>query len=583
MTTSRLSFRTRILLVVLVVALGPLALAGLWITGSTARTGRALVESRIEEALQESLGVVAANWIDRRSALWTFAESGAVREALAEPPATSGELDWLSVSGALGPGMVSVVIRDITGSPVREVTPPPELAGPLDDLEGFTTEVAVPVWEDRFAEVPLGEVAVEYSGDAFLALGQLPPSAAGMVVVLQDRSTGRLLQASPVDPATMTGSEFQWGGERWLLARRSLQDPPLDLVVAAPLSPFTVPFREASRQSVLLILVVTALGLVLAWGLAMRLTGSLEELSEAADAVARGDLSRRVDVAETDEVGRLADAFNTMTENLERTLEELSSRESLAAVGEFAASLAHEVRNPLTAVRIDLQRVVGELPQDSPLREPQERALQEIQRLNETVERTLVAARSGGRKQEPFDLRDPLRAAAHAATPAFQDRRAHLSVELGERPVFVSGDAGALEQLALNLLLNAAQALGAGGKAWIRIDEPTDGDGDGGRGAGGAGDGDGDGDGKAKADAGPDRMAAFTVGDAGVGIPQDLQERVFEPLFTTTPEGTGLGLTIARRIVRAHGGELQLESAPGEGTRIWVGLPASIRPVGPNH
>jgi signal transduction histidine kinase len=106
----------------------------------------------------------------------------------------------------------------------------------------------------------------------------------------------------------------------------------------------------------------------------------------------------------------------------------------------------------------------------------------------------------------------------------------------------VRGDQAGLEQLFLNLIQNAAQALRPGGKASIRVVVEDD-------------------------------AITVTVSDDGVGIPEDLQERVFDPLFSTRSEGTGLGLTIARRIAEAHGGGMELEGGPGEGTRVRVRVP----------
>ena len=229
--------------------------------------------------------------------------------------------------------------------------------------------------------------------------------------------------------------------------------------------------------------------------------------------------------------------------SLRRTLSELADRERLAAVGEFAASLAHEVRNPLTAIRIDLQRVEERLPSDSPLREPQSRALKEISRLDATVSEALDVARTGRWRIGVVDLRAPLRAAADAAAHAFTERQATLDLTgLSDRPLVVLGDASALEQLFLNLFLNAAAALGPGGRAWIEVgEEPAD--------------------------------AVVAVRDSGTGIAPEMLDNVFQPLYTTRPDGTGLGLTVARRIVDEHGGQIEIESAVGQGTTVRVRVP----------
>jgi signal transduction histidine kinase len=346
----------------------------------------------------------------------------------------------------------------------------------------------------------------------------------------------------PFDPSLLGVEEFNWAGQRWIASARTLRDPPIRIVAAAPLTPFTQPFEQAARRGSILLLAVTLAGLALAALLANRLTRSLARLSAAAESVSRGDLQQRVEVHRDDEVGRLAQAFNTMTESLRRTLDELASRESLAAVGQFAASLAHEVRNALTAVRVDVQSVQEELPADSPLGTAQERALREIVRLDETVSKALEVARTGEMRVERVDLREPIGAAANAAMPLFRERTAGLAMQLGDAPLPVAGDSGALEQLFLNLMQNAAQALEPGGEATVA--------------AGAKGE-----------------RIEVTVSDNGTGIPERELSRVFEPLFSTRPEGTGLGLTIARRIAVAHRGTLELESEAGKGTTVTVQLP----------
>lgn len=173
--------------------------------------------------------------------------------------------------------------------------------------------------------------------------------------------------------------------------------------------------------------------------------------------MAHGRLDQRVDPRGPDEVRRLGAGFNAMTENLEATLEAMARQKSLAEVGAFAAELAHEVRNALTAVR-------------------------------------------------------------------------------------VNGDASALQVLFTNLLLNAGEASPAGGVVEVA----------------------------ARAEAG---HVVVEVRDRGAGIPRDQLARVWEPLYTTKPGGTGLGLPIARQIARGHGGTLALENGPDSGLTSRVRLP----------
>jgi two-component system sensor histidine kinase AtoS len=166
-------------------------------------------------------------------------------------------------------------------------------------------------------------------------------------------------------------------------------------------------------------------------------------------------------------------------------------------------------------------------------------------RLNETVSDTLRLARSGALGSSPISLNEPVRAAVAAAGPIFKHHRARLEVDLGPTTLNVNGDSGALEQVFLNLLQNAAQALGPdGGNVTLTGSAEKGG-------------------------------IAISLQDDGAGMTAGVMEQVFEPLFSTRPEGTGLGLTIARRIVDAHGGEISFESTPGSGTLVRVWLPLS--------
>jgi signal transduction histidine kinase len=219
-------------------------------------------------------------------------------------------------------------------------------------------------------------------------------------------------------------------------------------------------------------------------------------------------------------------------------------RDALAAVGELAAVLAHEVRNPLTSIRIDLQHVEERLPPDSPLRASLGRALREVHRLDRTVNGVLRIARSGAIAPGLVDLRVPVRRAVEVALAAFDQRAARLrSSRFTGASVPVLGDEAALEQVFLNLLLNAAQALAPGGEARVAV-------------------------------ALRGRLARVEIRDGGTGIPADRLARVFDPFYSTRRDGTGLGLSVARQIVHAHGGTIAITSEDGTGTTVVVELPA---------
>jgi two-component system, NtrC family, sensor histidine kinase HydH len=215
-------------------------------------------------------------------------------------------------------------------------------------------------------------------------------------------------------------------------------------------------------------------------------------------------------------------------------------------MGQMAASLAHEVRNPLTAIRIDLERANERLPEGDPVAVLVRRALRDIERLDTSVTDTLGLARSGRVEPAAIALAEPLAAAVAAAAPRFAERGAVLEAPTApDQTPAVMADATALEQLFLNLLLNAADALPPGGRAGVNVEVAPE-------------------------------TVKVVVWDEGEGMTPETRDRVLEPFFSTRSHGTGLGLPIANGIARAHGESLHVASEPGQGTRVTVTLRPTV-------
>jgi signal transduction histidine kinase len=540
------SFRSRILAIVLVVAVLPLGVLGFWLTRATGRAGEALLRQRLEQALGSATEQIGSGWIRRRSELLDLAALEAVRAGLRSGgtlAAPREALEWLERH----PRQVQRLgLRGADGALRWSLEDPASRVDGNLELPGLP--ITLDVYDGAFG-ARLGVL------EAVLAipslLGAATPPVAGMVLGASDPALGTPLLPLPFDPGLLEQDRFALAGDEWLAARRVLAEPAIQLVAAAPLNPFTEPFERTARVGALLLAGMALLGLLLAHLLTGRLTRSLERLAATAEAVTHGDLERRIEPAGADEIGRVAAAFNSMTGSLRRTLAELADRRALAAVGELAASLAHEIRNPLTAIQVDLQRVEELLPlEDQPARELQARALAELRRLDRTVAGVLQAARTGKVESAPVDLLASLHAAARAAGPALEGAGAQCELPPHDAaPLEVKGDADALEQLFLNLLLNAAQSVSPGGRIVVRICRE-------------------------------DGFAEVLVQDDGAGIPASELERVFEPLYTTRAGGAGLGLAIARRLAEAHGGSISLASTPGEGTTASVRIPLAEPPAG---
>ena len=528
------SLRRDFTLILLTLVIAPLGLIGVWLARATARAGEELLRTRLEMTISRVASEVGSRWVRTRSAVLSVAERDEVRRAFQSERPVPGD------ASLLPDGVRVLRLEDTTGT----VHWSARRDGAAGDPAGAAAVVAVPIFAAGGARVGVARVSVS----AAALLGPPAPTAAGVAVGVFDRSSGAALAPLPFPGALARTPRFTLGSETWLAARRPLAEPPLEVIAAAPLGDYATPFEQAARRGLLVLAVVAVLAFIAAAVVTRRTTRSLERLGRTAEAITRGELGLTVE-AEGGEVGRLTGAFNAMSSSLRETMRELARRESLAAVGEFAASLSHEIRNPLASIRLDLQRVQEKLDSASPLHPPLARALGEVDRLNRTVSGALRVARSGQVTLERVDLLRPLDAAVHAAGPELAQHGATLAVELPDEPaMFVEGNAAALEQLFLNLLLNAAQATNEGSRVTVRV--RRDG-----------------------------AVIETVVRDTGVGIaPGDLA-RVFEPFFSTRGDGTGLGLAVVRGVAAAHRGEVTIESTTGLGTAVRVRIPAVVPPA----
>ena len=300
--------------------------------------------------------------------------------------------------------------------------------------------------------------------------------------------------------------------------------------------------ERAARRWTLLFLVGAPL---LAAGIGLSIYRSVARpvarLREGAARWAAGDLDARVEIATQDEFGALAGQFNAMTRSLQDHQGQLIQSEKLAGIGRLAAGVAHEINNPLAVilgyVRILRRKADGELAADLGVVED------EAVRAQVIVEGLLDLSRPLAISPEPVDLAALCREVVTRLDET--GRLAGARVEVAGQAQ-VEGHPQKLRQVVLNLVKNAAEAAGAGGRVGIDLSAP----------AGGG--------------------ATLAVTDSGPGLTPEAQGKLFEPFFTTKPAGTGLGLAVSLGIVQAHGGTLEAESPPGGGARFTVRLPASL-------
>lgn len=250
--------------------------------------------------------------------------------------------------------------------------------------------------------------------------------------------------------------------------------------------------------------------------------------------------------------GALALENAALYELQRQRLQRLHRTERLAAVGQLAAKTAHEIRNPLTAIRSTMQYLARGL-EDEPRHGMVEDLLEEVDRIDDILNELLQLTREG--PFEPVAL-DPVEAVSQVLAlveAQAEEQGVILHRSLATHTPRIEADPHQLRQLLLNLVLNALQAMPEGGELTFRV-APRNGHG------------------------GAEEDVAIEISDTGPGIQPDVLEKIFDPFYTTKKEGTGLGLAISHRIVERHQGQLRVMSAPGAGTTFLILLPVSPWP-----
>jgi signal transduction histidine kinase len=311
-----------------------------------------------------------------------------------------------------------------------------------------------------------------------------------------------------------------------------------------------MPTREENRLKAGIILGIGAIALigilgmaVVAYLIAKTITAPMEELAMLTAKISKGDLTQRVRVHGADEVGSLATAFNHMIDQFKIFEEKLVESEKLATAGQMAAGLAHEIRNPLTSIKMlaqVLHKRLREKPEDQNILDS---LVKEINRLDRIILEMIERTNPGqlGRKWQ--DLNDPVNEVITVAERNFNAQ--HIAIEKNLAPNLprVCMDREKVKGVLWNLILNAKEAMPKGGNLIVTTGVVDN------------------------------AFVEISVEDTGLGIAAGDMEQLFQPFFTTKPEGVGLGLTMSRKVVEKHGGHLKLENRPAGGTSAKVLLP----------
>jgi len=315
--------------------------------------------------------------------------------------------------------------------------------------------------------------------------------------------------------------------------------------------------EEQERSSLLALVVLSVVAFLFGVAVLVVTRVTLKPISRLTQAVRRlgsGDLDERLEVRGSDEIATLAAEFNRMALSLgerDRMLaqqrERLLRSERLAVIGKMASFIAHEVRNPLSSIGLNTEL----LQEDAEARGAPEAekkllaaVLQEVDRLKDVTEQYLQFARMPTAERIRFRVGELVDAFLTLQRPELERAGVEVTRDV-EEWLQVSVDVGQLRQALVNLASNAVEAMRDRPVRRLTI------------GARKAGEG----------------WLELWVADTGAGIPDEVRDRVTEPFFTTRRGGTGLGLAICQEIAEKHGGELRIESTPGEGTRVTLRLP----------
>ena len=352
------------------------------------------------------------------------------------------------------------------------------------------------------------------------------------------KKDGRLLRILEIEiPVFVKGSPTKWGSVK---VGHSLEDM----------------HAEIQKTRLLLILIGCGgflIGIGGATLLARRITRPLKKLVDGTVKISKGDFSHKIEMRTQDEIGNLAQSFNEMTQQLLRARERMEAAnkklvqaQKLASIGRISATIAHEIRNPLTSVKLNIQKVSQNEQLDEIEREQLNISQEGIGQIEKFINELLNFTRVSDLNLDRFSMEQILQESIKMLIASFHQKRIVLkrNYEEGLPQVFVDGDK--MRQVFLNILRNSCEAVDEGGKINVSISlDQVDGK----------------------------RKIKIQISDNGAGIPEKDWENIFEPFYTTKASGFGLGLANARKIVEQHNGSIKAVKKKGKGSSFVVLLP----------
>ena len=357
----------------------------------------------------------------------------------------------------------------------------------------------------------------------------------------------------PKTSATAGTQEYDAAGVPMLAAYAPVGDLGVWTVVQIPKARAFEAARQVILRSLIIAGAVLLVAILLILFFASSITKPLIVLSRATEQIGSGRFDVKIPVFGRDEIGALGERFNRMGDELttrDKALEEANQRlmesEKMSALGQLGAGIAHEVKNPLASIRGFAQLGLRKTPANDPMAEYFRTIEKETGRSLKILNNLLKFSRQETAEMSRIDLNDVVTDTVKLVTHQLGMKKVHVDSTLFEGPLNVVGNANQIEQVLLNLCMNAGDAMEADGGGNLTVTTNL-----------------------------VDGTAQITSTDTGGGIPPEVKRKIFNPFFTTKPvgKGTGLGLSVSYGIIQEHKGEISVESEVGQGTTFTIKIP----------
>ncbi len=389
---------------------------------------------------------------------------------------------------------------------------------------------------------PFDSVLLDTDGQAIVALGSKDDAVVWAARALENFTN---IGSSGVFDYSANNLEYIAGASRTSLGN-------LTVVTRISASAAYLTARQLLDDLILVSLVIVLIAAIFGVLVSRQITRPLERLSNAVRKIAKGDFDVNVAIKSSDEIGMLSNSFNEMAgelkereSSLKAAQDALVQSEKMAAIGTLSAGLAHEVKNPLSAVLGYAQLSKRKLDQPEALLKNLDIIEHETKRCNEIISNLMQFSRQEKGEFVQIAVNEVVSKSMTIVDHQLSLKNVRIESELADDIPQITGNANQLQQVLMNLMINAQHAIGDDGgtitlATFVR-----------------------------------DESVTITVSDTGPGVPAEIRAKIFEPFFTTKPagQGTGLGLSVTYGIIKDHGGEITVERADTGGAKFVIILP----------